>query len=74
MWHCQSQRKGSVGGGVSSTLALGRSVDVAFLDGGDAGGVIGSFGENGEGGMARPEDLKGTGLIVRWPGMTADVF
>ena len=50
-------------------LGFGRSADAALLDGGDAGGVIGSLGENGVGGMARLEDLKGAGLIVSCFGM-----
>ena len=41
-----------------------RSVgEVCF--GSEAGGVIGSFGENGDGGTVRLDDLNGAGVIFR---------
>ena len=45
-------------------VAFGRSADVALWGGGEAGGVIGYFGEKGDDGIARCEDLNGAGLIV----------
>ena len=72
MWHCQSQFRGSGGGGVKSGLnpALARSVgDVDFFGGGEAGSVMGSFGENGDGGIERLEDLKGFDVMLRCCGM-----
>jgi len=50
-------------------LGFGRSADAALLGGGDAGGVVGSLGVKGVGGMARLEDLKGAELIVSCFGM-----
>lgn len=70
MWHCQSQRRGSGGGGEKGERS--GFVGGAALGCGGAVGVSGSWGEKGEGGMARLEDLKGAGLIVSWRGMMAD--
>ena len=54
---------------MSAATAFGRSTDAALLGGVEAKGVTGYFGEKGDGGMARWEDLKGAGLIVRLRGM-----
>lgn len=71
-WHCHSQRRGWEGGGDSSRFVFARSTD-AVRFGGGAGGMIGSLGEKGEGGIARLEDRKGAGLIVRLRGMSGTV-
>lgn len=39
-----------------------------------AAGVMGRRGENGEGGMARKDDLNGVGVMVSWRGMMVDLY
>lgn len=65
MWHCQSQCSGSGGGGGKSGLRsdVVRSIELLLL-GGEVGGVSGNWGEKGDGGMARLEDLNGFGVMV----------
>ena len=55
-----------------TVFTSGWPVDAHPFGGDEAGGVTGYFGENGDGGIARREDLKGAGLIVRLRGI-ADV-
>ena len=50
-------------------FGFGRSTDAALPAGGEVGGVTGYFGEKGDGSIARRDDLKGAGLMVRLRGM-----
>ena len=56
IWHCHSQFIGSEGGEGNSTP--GR-LFVCGFGGGDPGNETGNLGENGDGGIARNDDLYG---------------
>lgn len=78
-WHCQTQFSGDFGGGThgdvwSADVCGFNRVVSSGCEGGDTGGVNGSRGENGDGGMASLEDRNGIDVRLRAEGRVAFIL